>query len=157
LQSKKPKNKAKQPKPAQTSLKTVPESPPSQVPDIVKSAAQLKSLQVAAYARALTPIPKDRRPSFIFITKADIVRYAACLMELNMDRLLSGHDMVAQNQAVRNIAWVLFPPQHNITMVQASGPLTFQGVKIENAAELQGVVRLGGVEYAATDVSAENP
>jgi hypothetical protein len=78
-------------------------------------------------------------------------------MELNMDRLLSGHDMVAQNQGVRNIVMVLFPPQHNVTVVQAQGPLTFQGVKIENAGEVDEVVRLGGVEYAATDVPAENP
>jgi hypothetical protein len=154
----KPKNKAKQSKPAQTSLKPLPESPlPEAAIEIVKSAAQLKKLQVTAYARALTPIPLERRPQFIFITKEDIVKFQACLMELNMDRLLSGHDMVAQNQGVRNIVMVLFPPQHNVTVVQAQGPLTFQGVKIENAGEVDEVVRLGGVEYAATDVPAENP
>jgi len=155
---KKPKNKTKKAKPAQTSLQSLPESPPSTAAtDIVNSAAQLKKLQVAAYARALTPIPKERRPVFVFISKPDIVKYQACLMELNLDRLLSGHDMVAQNQGVRNIITLLFPPQNNITVIQASGPLTFQGVKIENAGDVEDVVRLGGVEYAATDVPAENP
>lgn len=156
-----PQSKTKKKKPTQTSLQTLPESPPAKQPkrpaDLATSTAQLKQLQVAAYARALTPIPKDRRPSFVFITKEDIVKFQACLMELNMDRLLSGHDMVAQNQGVRNIIQVICPPQHNITVVQASGPLTFQGVKIENAGEVDEVVRLGGVEYAATDVPAENP
>jgi hypothetical protein len=152
-----PRNKRKKKKAAQTSLETLPESPSSRVPDIVKSAAQLKQLQVAAYARALTPIPKERRPRFVFITKEDIVKYQATILELNMDRLLSGHDTVAQNQGVRNISNLLFPPQNNITVVQASGPLTFQGIKIENAGEVDEVVRLGGVEYAATDVRAENP
>lgn len=151
------KNKGKKSKSPQTSLKPIPESLSSEAAtQIVKSEAQLKQLQVAAYARALTPIPNDRRPKFVFVTKEDIVRYQACLMELNMDRLLSGHDMVAQNQGVRNIIQVICPPQHNITVVQASGPLTFQGVKIENAVDVEEVVKLGGVEYAATHGAPEN-
>jgi hypothetical protein len=146
-----PQNKPKKKKKAVTDLETMPHSLPSrEATDLVKSAAQLKKLQVAAYARALTPIPEDRRPVFRFITKEDIVKFQADLMLLNMDRLLSGHDMVAQNQGVRNISNLLYPPQHNITMVQASGPLTFQGIKIENTVDVEEVVRLGGVEYAAT-------
>ena len=122
-------------KEAKTAVKPIPNSPPVEAkPDLslAKTSAQLKALQVAAWARSLTPIPIDRRPSFNIKTKEDVLNYQVCIAELNMDRLLSGHDMVAQNQAVRNMISIICPPQQNLTVIQSQiSPVNIEDLPLE--------------------------
>jgi len=141
------KNKPKKPRTIHNALENLPT--PSRA-ELAKAAVRLKGLQAIAIARSLTPIPANRKPKFRFITKEDIVKYQATIMELNLDRLLSGHDMSAQSHAVRNIIMVVCPPQTNIAVIQSSGTIMFEGKKISNAVDLDEVMRIGGIEYAAT-------
>ena len=109
-----PRNKRKKSKPAGNSSSPIQESPPQ---PLLKLESDLKKLQIAAYVRALTPIPKERRPKFKFATRDDIITYQATLMEIHMDRLLSERDMIAQNQAIRNLTALICPAP--VTMIDA--------------------------------------
>jgi hypothetical protein len=118
----------------------------------VKKARALGMVAKANYTRRLTQLFERALESvdwkFDARDSEDVRALEVEFTHRYLKRKISPQDYGLCNQGLRTLREILCPPP-SITIIQGRmGEISFQGVKITNAADVDDLVRQGGVAYA---------